>query len=283
MLKIMDVRLLFDQYTKFSLSIISPSLFELTNDKSVIYFHDEEKSDLFFIRLNEFLNTSFTSPYDKKSKTTLFKLMEQFCIQYKEIDDFNKFLQTIKETEKYFFKKRFYKYYISPYDIDFEISFAELINFQSNYSKHSYYHLNIIQDKLKKHFKKNNIPDFENEDYNEHLTYFKEAVLDDRLNFNQTHIVEKLVELFLSYWEILHSNHQNRILDLIYDFIKKNGRLVQWKIDKPNNLTEIEEFYWSIKGINKFPKNRLLDYLPNTWKPLIEKESSIGNFINKNR
>jgi len=279
----MDIRLLIEQYTSFSLTIISPTLFELTDDKSMLYFHDDERADLFFIRLNEFLTTSFQSPLDSSKKVSLFALMEDFCLQYKHNDDFNNFLQIIEETKEFFFKKRYYKYYISPYDIDFEISFADLINFQSNYSKHSYYHLTIIKNKLKKHFKKNNIPNYEQEDYNEHLAYFKEAVLDDRLNFNQTHMVEKLGKLFLAYWELLNSNHQNRIQDLIRDFIEKNGRLVQWKIDKPNDLTDIEEFFWTIKGLPKFNRNRLTDFIPKTWNPLIEKETKIDNMIEKNR
>jgi hypothetical protein len=279
----MDVRLLIEQYTSFSLTIISPTLFKLADDKSILYFHDEERADLFFIRLNEFINTSFESPLDAKKKVSLLNLMEDFCIKYKHNDDFNKFLQTIKETKEFFFKKRFYKYYISPYDIVLEISFAELINFQSNYSKHSYYHLTIIKNKLKKHFKKNNISNYENEDYNEHLAYFKEAVLDDNLNFNQTHMVEKLGELFLSYWELLNSSYQNRIQDLIHDFIEKNGKLVQWKIDKPNDLTDIEEFFWTIKGLPKFRRNRLTDFIPKTWNSLIEKETNINNMIKKNR
>jgi len=279
----MDVRLLIEQYRSFALTIISPTLFELTDDKSMLYFHDDERADLFFIRLNEFINTSFKSPLDSNKKVSLFSLMEDFCIQYKHNDDFNEFLKVIKETKEFFFKKRFYKYYISPYDIDFEISFAELINFQSNYSKHSYYHLTIIKNKLKRHFKKNNIPNFEKEDYNEHLAYFKEAVLDDRLNFNQTHMVEKLGNLFISFWKLLNSNHQNRIQDLIFDFIEKNGRLVQWKIDKPNDLNDIEQFFWEIKGLPKFDRKRLSDFIPKTWYPLVEKETDIENMIKKNR
>lgn len=277
----MNITLLFRQYTSFALTIISPRLFELTEDKSMLYFHDEERSDLFFIHLNEFLNVTFPSPFDSNKKISLFQLMEDFCLQYHQIDDFQKFLFVMNETKEFFFKKRFYKYYISPHDIDFEISFAELIHFQSNYSKHSYYHLTRVKDKLKKHFKKNNIPNFEKEDYNEHLSYFKEAVLDDRLNFNQTHMVEKLGELFLSYWNLLNSKHQSRILNLIREFIAQNGRLVQWKIDKPNDLTEAEEFFWEIRGLSKFERTRISDFIPKTWNPLIEKETDKNNMIDK--
>ncbi len=275
----MDIRLLFSQYTNFALTLICPRLFKLTEDKSMVYFHDKERSDLFFIRLNEFLNANFQSPLDSKKKTSLFNLMEEFCMQYNQIDDFKKFLSIINETKEFFFKKRFYKYYISPHEIDFEISFAGLINFQSNYSKHSYYHLTEIKEKLKKHFKKNNIPDYEKEDYNEHLSYFKEAVLDDRLNFNQTHMVEKLGKLFLSYWDLLNSKHQTRILNLIREFILENGKFVQWKIDKPNNLNDAEEFFWEIKGLTKIDRTRISNFIPKTWKYLIEKETDKKNMI----
>jgi len=279
----MDIRLLFEQYKKFSLTIISPFLFELTDNNSVLFFHDQERNDLFFIRLNEFLNTSFKSPLNQNKNVSLFTLMEDFCSQpqYIQNEDFNNFIQVIEETKEYFFKKRFYKYYISPHDIVFEISFAELINFQSNYSKHSYYHLSTIKKKLKKHFKRNNIKNYEDEDYNEHLEYFKEAVIDDRLNFNQTNIVEKLGKLFLAYWDLLNSNHQSRILDSINDFIDKNGRLAIRKIDKPQNLNDVEEFFWTIKGIPKVSRNRLSDYIPKTWSPLIEKETNPNNIIEK--
>lgn len=262
--------------------MISPTLYELTDDKSMLHFHDSERSDLFFIYLNEFINTEFTSPIDRK-KVSLFGLMEDFCSQYKHNEDFARFLNVIQETKEYFFKKRYYKYYISPYDIDFEISFAELINIQSNYSKHSYYHLIRMKEKLKKHFERNNIPDFENEDYNEHLEYFKEAVLDDRLNFNQTHIVEQLGKLFLAYWDLLNSKYQTRIETIIREHIAKNGRLARWDFEKPENFDDIEEFFWTIKGRMRFDRSRIADLIPKTWNPLIEKETSKYNMIEKNR
>jgi len=276
-----DIRLLIEQYTSFSLILINPSLYELTEDKKMIYFHDDERSDLFFIRLNEFINTQFPSPIDGK-KISLFELMEEFCLGYQKYDDFNKFLKSIQKTKEFLFKKRFYKYYISPFDIDFEISLAELINFQSNYSKHSYYHLTGIIKKLKKHFENNKIPNFENQDYNEHLSTFKEAVLDDRLNFNQTHIVEHLGELFLSYWDLLNSKHQSRINEIINNHIKKNGQLSKWDFSKPDNLSEIEEFFWLIKGRLRFDRNRISDFVPDTWHPLIEKETTKENMIKRN-
>lgn len=277
----MDVRLLIEQYTSFSLTMISSALYELTDDKSMLYFHDKERSDLFFIYLNEFLNTQFTSPIDGKKKVSLFTLMEDFCSSYQQNEDFDRFLDAIKVTKEFLFKKRYYKYYISPFDIDFKISFAELINFQSNYSKHSYYHLTKMKEKLKKHFKKNNIPNYENEDYNEHLAYFKETVLDDRLNFNQTHIVEQLGNLFLSYWDLLNSRHQYRIEKLIKEHIKKKGRLSKWDIKKPDDLNEVEEFFWLIKSRSRFERNRISDLIPSTWSSLIEKETTKEDMIEK--
>jgi hypothetical protein len=278
----MDTRLLIKEFTSFSLTLISTSLYKLTDDKSMLYFHDSERSDLFFIYLNEFLNTEFTSPIDRR-KVSLFGLMEDVCSQYKHNEDFERFLNVIQETKEYFFKKRYYKYYISPHDIDFEISFAELINIQSNYSKHSYYHMTRMKEKLKKHFERNNIPDFENEDYNEHLEYFKEAVLDDRLNFNQTHIVEQLGKLFLAYWDLLNSKYQNRIEAIIREHIAKNGRLARWDFEKPKDFDDIEEFFWTIKGRLRIDRRRIADLIPRTWNPLIEKETSKDSMIEKNR
>ncbi len=58
---------------------------------------------------------------------------------------------------------------------------------------------------------------------------------------------------------------------------------MQWEIDKPNDLTDIEEFFWTIKGLSKFNRNRLTDFIPKTWNPFIEKETKIDNMIEKNR
>jgi hypothetical protein len=140
-----------------------------------------------------------------------------------------------------------------------------------------------MKQKLKKHFKENNIPNYEEEDYNEHLSYFKEAVLDDRLNFNQTHIVELLGKLFLSFWDLLNSSCQFRIENLIREHIIKNGRQAPWRIQKPNNLTLVEEFFWIIKSRTRFERKRISDLIPSTWPPLIEKETTKDNMIVKNR
>ena len=126
---------------------------------------------------------------------------------------------------------------------------------------------------------------YENENYNEHLSYFKEAVLDDRLNFNQTHIVEKLGKLFLSYWDLLNSKYQARIKDLIFKFIEENGRLAKWNMKKPTDLTKVEEFFWEIKGLGflSFERQRISDYIPKTCEALIEKETSLNDIIVRNK
>lgn len=61
---------------------------------------------------------------------------------------------------------------------------------------------------LKSIFKNNKVKNFENEDYSEHLEYFKEAVLEDRLDFNSTMILQVLGEFFLAYWELIHTKNK---------------------------------------------------------------------------
>lgn len=278
----MDLSLLIQQQTSIALTLINPRLYSLTDDKSIAYFHDEERSDLFFIHLNEYLNTTFISPLENK-KVSVFQLMIDVCMPFKGNESFNKFIEEAEKVKTFFFKPRFYKYYISPYDINLEISFAELINFQSNYSKHSFYHLTIIKSKLKNIFENNNIEDFENEDYNDHLRYFKEAVLDDRLNFNQTMMLEVLGNFFLCYWDLINSNDNTRIRDSIWNFINKHGRLAKWDIEEPKEMNEVEQFHWKIKGRTHFNRERIEQFVPKTDKFLIEKETSEGNMIEKNK
>lgn len=279
----MDLRLLIQQHNSITLTLISPLLYSLTEDKSIVYFHDEERSDLFFIHLNEYLNTKFKSPLENNEKVSVFQLLVDVCKPFNDNENFKRFLKEAEKTQDFFFKKRYYKYYISPYDLDFEISFSELINFQSNYSKHSFYHLSIIKNKLKRFFKANNVENYENEDYNEHLSYFKEAVLDDRLKYNQTMMLEVLGNLFLSYWDLINSEDNRRIKDAIWEFINKHGRLAKWNIEKPDNMSEVEKFHWEIKGISTFKRERLSDYIPKTDKFLIERDTSPNNMIKKNR
>lgn len=138
-----------------------------------------------------------------------------------------------------------------------------------------------MKKRLKNIFEKNEIPNFEKEGYNEHLSYFKEAVLDDRLNFNQTNMLEVLGKFFLKYWELMNSPSKNRITDAIQRFIAKNGRLEKWKIEKPENMTEIEMFYWEIKGISFCKGERINEFIPVTDKYLIERDTSENNMIKK--
>jgi hypothetical protein len=276
----MDVRLLIKETESIGLTLLSPCLYDvrynyLVYDDNYFIFHDEEKSDLFFIHLNEFLNVEFSSPLSKNKKVSLFQLLIDFSTPLSYNSSFKEFLDTAIVTKEFFFKKRYYKYYISPHDIDFEISFAELINFQANYSKHSFYHLENLKNKLKKIFKINMIESYESEDYNDHLDYFKEAVLDDRLQYNQTHFVVILGDFFLSFWDLINSPDNRRIRDLISDFIRKNGRYVNWNIEKPKDFNEIENFHWEIRGINFFEKSRFVENIPKKYRDFpIEKETS---------
>lgn len=279
----MDIKLLVEQHNNIVLTLISSRLYDLSDDKSEAYFRDEERSDLFFIYLNEYLNTKFNSPLDNKKQVSVFQLIIDYCSLFDYNKYFEKFIKQAIEVEDFFFKTRYYKYYISPYDIDLEISFAELINYQSNYSKHSFYHLSIIKKKLKNVFQKNEIENFENEDYNQHLQYFKDAVIDDRLNFNQTKILEVLGQFFLSYWDLINSPDNGRITEKIYEFIERNGRTARRDIEEPENMSDVEKFHWQIRNVSKFKRQRIQEYIPKTNKYLIEKETSPENMIEKNK
>lgn len=283
----MDVRLLINETNSTALTLISSRLYSIrynyiVDNDCILIFHDEERSDLFYIYLNEFLNTEFVSPLNRNKKVSIFQLLIDYCYLFPNNDSFKTFLNSALITKDFFFRKRFYKYYISPHVIDFEISFAELINFQSNYSKHSFYHLDCLKNKLKNIFKQNGIINYEAEDYNCHLDYFKEAVLDDRLEFNQTHFIIVLGDFFLAFWDLINSVDNQRIRIAIKDFVEKNGRLAKWNIVKPDNLTDVEQFHWEIKGINFFDRYRLEKFLPNKGhKYPIEEVTSKTNMIEK--
>mgnify|MGYP003625560534 CR=1 FL=1 len=278
----MDIRLLIEQQNKIALTLINPRLYSLVDDKSIAYFHDQERSDLFFIHLNDYLKTEFTSPHNNTSKLSFFELMINTFQPFTYNEKFNKFLQQAKTVKDFFFQTRYYKYYISPHEIDLELSFADIVNYQSNYSKHSFYGLSRIKDKLQGIFEKNDIPNFENEDYYEHLVYFKEAVLDDRLNYNQTRMLEILGNYFLSYWDVINSSDNYRIKKAILNHIEKNGLLApRWNIQEPENMNDLERFHWEIRGISTFHRSRIEEFIPITDKNLIEKETSPSNKIDK--
>lgn len=277
----MDLRLLIEQHNSIALTLISPTLYELRGEEMAV-LHTDEHHDLFFIHLNEYLNTKFNSPLDNTKLVSVFTLMIDVAEKYAGSESFDNFLEEAKHLQDYFFKKRYYRYYISPHEIDFEISFAELIWFQGNYSKHSLYHLNVIKKKLKNIFEKNKIPNFEREDYNDHLQYVKEFVLDDRLNFNTTHFIEKLGTFFLTYSDLINSPENVRIRHAIYDCLEEYGRpLKGWKVQPPENMSEVEKFYWEIRFVSKFDRNRLETFIPKTMKYLIEQETSPENPIVK--
>jgi hypothetical protein len=283
----MDIKLLIKETNNIALSLIDSQLFSikgglLIEDDNYVVFHDGEKYKLFFIYLNEFINSTFASPLNKKKIVSVLELLIDYCNQFSYNVNFKKFINSASETREFFFKKRFYKYYISPYVVNLEISFAELIGFQANYSKHSFYHLDSLKNKLKNIFKQNGIDNYNNENYNDHLLYFKEAVLDDRLTYNQTHFVIVLGDFFLSFWDLINSSDNQRIKATIKDFIDKNGRLAPWDIEKPKDLTDVEQFYWEIKEIGYYDRLRLEKFIPKKNKDFpIEEVTSKTNMIER--
>jgi len=275
------LRFLIKQHNQIVLSLICPQLYKLDNSRTIAFFHDEERSDLFFIRLNEYISAKFNSPLNNDIQTTVLDLILDSAKPYYKNKYFKEFIDKGEVVKKLLFKKRYYKYHISPHLIDLELSLLDLIFFQANYSKHSFYHLNILKKRLKDIFRDNDIENFAKEDYNYHLETFKEAVLDDRLNFNQTNIIEKLGDFFLAYWDLLNSPDNLKTSKATWEFIQKNGRLAPRNIPKPENLNEIEEFHWQIRGLNYFKRNRISDFIPKTPDNLIEKETSPENRIVK--
>lgn len=116
-------------------------------------------------------------------------------------------------------------------------------------------------------FKMNGIENIPEEEFNEHLQYFKEYVLDDRLTYNQTKIVEEVGTYFLALYDLLHCDERLRIRMVVNEFILKNGRTASWKnMIPPDGMTEGEQFYWQIKGLTcwSFDRNRLTDCIPKT-------------------
>lgn len=269
----MNTKLLIEENFHVGLTLISGNLYHITQNKSEIWFHNDNAYNLFYIHLNEYLKTQFTSPLDNKTRVSLFELTIQFCEQYNDNDYFKKFITQAIAFKSFLNKKRIYEKYISPYEMKIETDFAELINIQANYIKHGLYNLNQMKDKLRRIFKVNGVENVSDESYNEHLQYFKEAVLDDRLNFNQTKIVEEVGKFFLALYDLTHSDDNIRIRMVINDFIRKNGRSVRRNILPPENMTAGELFHWEIKGLNcwRFDKTRLTDFIPKTASYLIEK------------
>lgn len=63
----------------------------------------------------------------------------------------------------------------------------------------------------------------------------------------------------------------------------KKGSLALLDFKKPENLDDIEEFFWLIKGRIRFDRNRIADLIPKASNDLIEKETLKDNMIVRNR
>lgn len=268
----MDIHLLVEENFHVALTLISSNLYHIADEKSEIWFHNEHEYDLFYIHLNEYINTKFISPLNNKTKVSLFDLTLQFFNGYTDSEYFKKFVRQGQLFKDFLYKERNYKKYISPYELEIKTSFAELINIQANYSKHSFYHLSKMKEKLKRIFKTNGLENIPDKEYNEHLQYFKEWVLDDRLSFNQAKIVEETGTYFLELYDLFHCDENIKIKMAINDFISKHGRLAKWDIVTPDNMSKAERFHWDIKGLScwRFERNRLTDHIPKTDAHLTE-------------
>lgn len=125
----MDFKKLINEHTSMVLNLIDSKLYSVCEGGEQIFFHDDERYDLFFIRLNEYLNVKFVSPIDGKN-TTLFTLMINVCKPFRRNKNFNDFLKAAEKANDFFFKTRYYKYYLSPYPIKIDTTLAQLIEFQ---------------------------------------------------------------------------------------------------------------------------------------------------------
>jgi hypothetical protein len=273
----MDIRLFVSQLNSVGLTLINPRLYSFLSDGSAV-FHDQERYELFWIRLNEFINTKFDSPLDR-TKTTLFDLTSNFFRQYMPNEHVAKFMVASEVTRDFFFRPRYYRYYLSPHVVAFETSLSELIGIQANYSKHSLYRLSQMKARIKGYFKAAGVASFETEDYDDHLEYFKEAVLDDRLELNQTLVLEQIGKYFLALWDLLHAPDRKRIDDAVWAFIAKHGRTARWVINEPPDMSDLERFYWQIKGGSHFERGRIADHVPQTPPYLVEPLTSPANVL----
>ncbi|MBL7963516.1 MAG: hypothetical protein JNM31_06690 [Flavobacteriales bacterium] len=278
-----DVQLFVEQLGGTGLTLISPFLYELSGDSGLLLFHDTTRADMFWIHLNEFIKTTFPSPLDGK-RCTLFQLAHTYFSMYSPNPAVDQYLETSTTLSEFLFRKRHYLYYISPHDLQFETSLAELVWIQANYSKHNLFHLSNVKERLKKYFLNAGISTVEDENYNEHLGYFKEAVLDDRLNFNQTHIVEHLGKYFLSLWDLMNSSDRRRIDEAVWQYISEHGRLAPLNmIQEPPDMSPIERFHWENKWHSRIERGRLEHLVPHTPHVLIEEDTSISNPLRRNR
>lgn len=110
--KSMDYKLLINQHNSIVLTLISPVLYEIKGE-DIAYLHSDEHHDLFFIHLNEYLNTTFNSPLENDKQVSVFTLMIALAEKYKGNESFDNFLLAAMRLKDYFFKNRYYRYLIS--------------------------------------------------------------------------------------------------------------------------------------------------------------------------
>ncbi len=257
--------ILFRENQSVMLTMLHKDLYRITDDKSVIMFHDHNCHKLFFIYLHDYISAKFKDPTIQKSDISLFDLTLKFCGKYQKNEYFKKIIKTGNTLKKFLSKeKTYYKIYIPPHTIDLKTSLLELINFAGNEAKHSYFRLSQLKQKMHKFFEANHISICEDKEYYDHLEYFMENVVEDKLNYHQTKIVELLGNYFLAINVMLNSKYCSRVRKIRNDAIKKHKLGEPLDIKKPNDLLNIEEFYWKIMWVGGVENKRLTELIPKT-------------------
>jgi hypothetical protein len=262
----LNEEILFSENVSIMLNLLHKDLYSLPGDsKSTLLFHDHNCHKLFFIYLHDYLSAEFNHPENNKSKISLFKLTMEFCRKYQNDKYFKKVVEEGELLDKFLKRERIYKKtYLPPHILDIKTNLYELISFAGNEAKHSYFRLNTLKEKLRNFFKKNNIPEFDDKNYYEHLEYFMEYVIGDRLNYHQTKVVELVGKYFLAINRMLNSKNCQRVRSARNEAMRTSVPGQMLNIEKPNNLTEVEEFYWKIKWVGGVKDERLISLIPET-------------------
>ncbi len=255
--------ILFRENISMMLSLISEDLYWIAENKSMILFHDDNSHKLFFIYLHDYLRAQCKNPEDWKSDIPpLFELTKTICKKFKDDTYFTDILEKWTALESFLSKERIYtNIYISPHELTVKTNLFELICFAGNDGKHNYFRLSWLQDKLCWLFERNNIKIDRNDSkvLYDHLEYFMEALVENKLNYHQTKIIELLWKYFLAINRMLNSETQKKMNSIMWENHKKGNFTFQ-----PSNLSPLEEFYWDIRQISGIPDKRLIDLIPET-------------------
>lgn len=189
-----DIDLLVRENVDAMLTLIGPQLYTVKQD--MIVFRDQNTFQLFFIHLNEYLNSEFQHPLSGNKVSLLELTVDVFASAFEDSELLRVFLVKSADLTSFLSKQRTYDdVYLDGLNRTVTTDLYELINFHANASKHNYYRIKRLRMKIAKMIGSLSA---DGDSVVDSLESYMEFVVENKLLYHSSFLIELLGNYFVA-------------------------------------------------------------------------------------